>query len=97
MLAAASVAVAGVVEIFRKKELRHSGGMVQELAFVKYNSSHISIFAQIPQFALVGSSEVFTSITGKSCTWSVQKISCHLPLEREKIKAMMILSFVFLQ
>lgn len=70
VLAAGSVAVAGVVEIFRKNELRHSGGMVQELAFVKYNSSHISIFAQIPQFALVGSSEVFTSITGLEFAYS---------------------------
>lgn len=70
VLAAGSVIVAGIVEIYRKKELHESGGMVQILASEKFNASHISIFFQIPQFALVGSSEVFTSITGLEFAYS---------------------------
>ncbi|XP_036360292.1 solute carrier family 15 member 4-like [Octopus sinensis] len=62
VLTALSVAVAGIVEIFRVKELRAHGGVVQLLANKPYNASHVSIFAQIPQFALIGFGEVFTSI-----------------------------------
>ena len=56
---------AGVLEVYRKHELRASGGLVQELADNNFNSSHISIFAQVPQFALIGASEVFASISGR--------------------------------
>ncbi|XP_050394288.1 solute carrier family 15 member 4 [Patella vulgata] len=64
LLAAASVVVAGIVEIYRKKELEESGGFIQTLADQKFNSSHFSVFIQVPQFALVGASEVFASVSG---------------------------------
>ncbi|XP_014769777.1 solute carrier family 15 member 4 isoform X1 [Octopus bimaculoides] len=70
VLSALSVAVAGIVEIYRVKELRQHGGVVQILANKPYNASRVSIFAQIPQFALIGSSEVFTSVTGLEFAYS---------------------------
>ncbi|XP_041362213.1 solute carrier family 15 member 4-like [Gigantopelta aegis] len=64
VLASVSMVAAGVLEIYRKDELRSSGGVIQELAGDDFNSSHISIFTQIPQFAFIGASEVFASISG---------------------------------
>ncbi|XP_041363696.1 solute carrier family 15 member 4-like isoform X2 [Gigantopelta aegis] len=63
LLAAMSVIAAGVLEIYRKDELRSSGGIVQQLGGETFNSSHITLFAQVPQFALIGASEVFASIS----------------------------------
>jgi peptide/histidine transporter 3/4 len=60
VLAALSMIAAAVVEIERKK---HSF-FVQEVGDEKFNASSITVFAQIPQFALVGASEAFTSISG---------------------------------
>ena len=64
LLAALSVVVAGILEIYRKNELADSGGFNQTLSDSTFNSSHLSVFIQVPQFALVGASEVFTSISG---------------------------------
>lgn len=64
ILAAGSVIVAGILEIYRKEELRTSGGITQELAGDTFNASTLSMFLQVPQFALIGSSEVFASISG---------------------------------
>ena len=58
--------VAGVVEIYRKDDLSKTGGIIQELADEKFNSSKLTVFLQIPQYALVGAGEVFTSISGKN-------------------------------
>jgi len=60
LLAVLSVLVAGILEIYRKKDL----SVNQTLFHDHFNASSISVFAQIPQFTLVGASEVFTSITG---------------------------------
>lgn len=70
ILAALSVVVAGIVEIYRKKSLASDGGFQQDLAGDTFNASHMSVFVQIPEFALVGASEVFTSISGLEFAYS---------------------------
>ncbi|XP_071104488.1 solute carrier family 15 member 4-like [Haliotis cracherodii] len=64
VFSASSVAVAGIVEIYRKQNLASTGGIVQTLGGENFNASQLSVLVQIPQFALVGTSEVFTSIPG---------------------------------
>ena len=64
LIATASMACAGGIEVFR----RHNCCMLQDRKGGDGNGtriSNITIFYQIPQYALVGLSEVFTSITGK--------------------------------
>ena len=56
-----SVLIAGIVEIYRKKHI----SIQQQLALKTFNASSISVFAQVPQFTLIGASEVFTSIAGR--------------------------------
>ena len=71
LFAAASVIVAGVVEIKR----RNDGGFHMQTVFdKKYNASSTSIFWQVPQFILIGSSEVLTSITGIQKCHSIKHI-----------------------
>ncbi|XP_069122940.1 solute carrier family 15 member 4-like [Argopecten irradians] len=70
ILAALSVVVAGILEIYRKQELSESGGIIQELADDKFNASTLSVFLQVPEFALVGASEVFASISGLEFAYS---------------------------
>ncbi|XP_063446992.1 solute carrier family 15 member 4-like [Mytilus trossulus] len=67
ILAAMSVFVAGILEIYRKKDISIIG---QKLAGDTFNASSISVFAQIPQFTLIGASEVFTSISGLEFAYS---------------------------
>jgi len=64
VLIASSMFYAGVLEIIRKKDIEEHGYFVQNISTTSYNASHITMFAQIPEFALIGSSEVFTSISG---------------------------------
>lgn len=61
IFAAISVLVAGIVEKYRKTYL----SIDQSLFNRQYNASTLSVFVQVPQFALIGMSEVFTSIGGK--------------------------------
>ena len=61
--AAAGIVVAGVVEIYRKEALEEDGPVVQTLAGESFNASSMSVLVQIPQFALIGISEIFNSIT----------------------------------
>ena len=65
VFASGSMVVAAIVEISRKNVMRDGGYLLQNIAGDFYNSSDVSVFAQIPQYALIGASEVFTSITGK--------------------------------
>ena len=51
---------AAVLEVERKKEL----GFEQTVGDEKFFASNLTVFLQIPQFALVGASEAFTSISG---------------------------------
>lgn len=60
VVAASSMIVAAVLEIERKKQL----GFQQVVGSETFNASYISVFAQIPQFALVGASEAFVSVSG---------------------------------
>ncbi|XP_048760879.2 solute carrier family 15 member 4-like isoform X2 [Ostrea edulis] len=70
ILSALSVLVAGILEIYRKKDIENNGYIVQELSSDKFNASSISIFAQVPEFALVGASEVFASVSGLEFAYS---------------------------
>ncbi|XP_071129733.1 solute carrier family 15 member 4-like isoform X1 [Mytilus edulis] len=67
IFAAMSMFVAGILKISRKKDISIIG---QKLAGNTFNASSISIFAQIPQFTLLGASEVFTSISGLEFAYS---------------------------
>ncbi|KAL5018748.1 hypothetical protein ScPMuIL_004470 [Solemya velum] len=68
VLSGLSVFVAGGVEILRKEHL--TGDNQQILAGETFNASSMSVFWQVPQFALVGASEVFASITGLEFAFS---------------------------
>ncbi|CAL1546200.1 unnamed protein product [Lymnaea stagnalis] len=64
ILALLAVVVAGIVEIYRKDVMHQPGGShVQVLANENFTASSLSVFAQVPQFALIGASEIFTSVT----------------------------------
>ena len=63
LLAAASVVLAGVIEMKR----RETGHFQKQKVFDKsLSASTLNVFWQVPQFALIGLSEVLTSITGTS-------------------------------
>ena len=64
VLAALAMFYAGVIEISRKNDIAKHGYIEQTLSDVKFNASKISMFAQVPEFAFIGSSEVFASISG---------------------------------
>ena len=65
LLAAASVVVAGVIEMKRRNTWKQ-GYFIDQLVFDENRTaSSLNIFWQVPQFMLIGSSEVLTSITGK--------------------------------
>ncbi|XP_071129676.1 solute carrier family 15 member 4-like isoform X1 [Mytilus edulis] len=66
IFAVLSVVAAGVLEIYRK----HDISLNQTIFDKDYNASSISIFTQIPQFTLMGTSEVFTSVSGMEFTYS---------------------------
>lgn len=64
LFAASALAVAGFVEIKRRKTFEDGMWHSQKLFNKNVNASDMPIFYQIPQFMLIGTSEVFTSITG---------------------------------
>ena len=73
LFAAAAVVVAGVVEIARKREME-KGHFTSQTVFNKtLNASNLNVFSQVPQFVLVGASEVLTSITGNCQTQNVYR------------------------
>ncbi|GFR85843.1 solute carrier family 15 member 4 [Elysia marginata] len=64
IFAAAGVTVAGVVEIYRKRVLNsEQGAHIQILAGESFTASNMSVFVQVPQFFLIGTSEIFASVT----------------------------------
>ena len=66
LLAAASVVVAGLVEIKRRRVWEH-GHFYDQVVFGEHrNASSLNIFWQVPQFMLIGASEVLCAITGTS-------------------------------
>lgn len=64
ILAAMAMLYSGILEIIRKNDIRDNGYITQTLSKDEFNASKISMFAQIPEFAFIGSSEVFASISG---------------------------------
>ena len=64
LLAAASVVVAGLIERKRRHVWQDGGVYNQTVLDKNYEASDLNVFWQVPQFMLVGSSEVLTSITG---------------------------------
>lgn len=76
IFAAMAMFVAGILEIYRKKDISIIG---QKLAGNTFNASSISVFAQVPQFTLIGASEVFTSISG-NCIHSIHILTLLKPL-----------------
>lgn len=64
LLAAASVLVAGLIERWRR-HVWEDGHFHNQTVFNKTReASDLNVFWQVPQFMLIGSSEVLTSITG---------------------------------
>ncbi|KAK3591729.1 hypothetical protein CHS0354_019498 [Potamilus streckersoni] len=59
-LAVLALLYAGGLEIFRKR----NNYFIQEINQDVYNASNISVFYQVPIFALLGLSEVWTSVSG---------------------------------
>ena len=61
IFAAGSVALAGFIEIERKKKF----GRVTQIVFNRtVNASNMSVFYQVPQYILQGTSEALVSTTG---------------------------------
>ena len=66
LFAAAAVVVAGVVEIARKREME-KGHFTSQTVFNKtLNASNLNVFSQVPQFVLVGASEVLICVAGNN-------------------------------
>ncbi|KAL8604551.1 hypothetical protein ACOMHN_015835 [Nucella lapillus] len=71
VLAALSMIAAAVVEVERKDHM----GFNQTVGEEVFYSSHLSVFLQVPQFALVGASEAFTSISGLEFAFTQSPLS----------------------
>ena len=65
ILAVLAMLYSALIEIIRKEDISKNGYITQKLSDDYFNASKITMFAQIPEFALIGSSEVFTAISGK--------------------------------
>lgn len=65
-----SFLISGGLEIARKRDIEKNGFFKQKIGEKYYNASHVTILWQVPQFALTGASEVFTSITGLEFAYS---------------------------
>ena len=64
VFASLAMVAAGIVEVNRLKNV-HEYPIPQIVAGGRFNASaNITVLAQIPQFALIGLGETFTSITG---------------------------------
>ena len=64
LLAAASVGVAGVIEM-KRRAVWESGGTYHQVVFHEpRNASSLIIFWQVPQFVLIGSSQALTVAPG---------------------------------
>lgn len=75
ILATCSVLVAAFVEIERKRIMSDGGNFTQTLAAENFTAANLSVFVQIPQFALIGASEVFTSVTGLEFAYSQSPVA----------------------
>ena len=81
LLASASVIVAGVVEIQRRNTWMDGDFFVQNVFDENCNASNaVNVFWQIPQFMLVGASEVLMVITGMQILYFTTMIFFLFPL-----------------
>ena len=64
LFASGSVALAGLIEIERKHILKTQGPISQIVFDKTINASPMSVFWQVPQYILQGTSEVLVSVTG---------------------------------
>ena len=67
LFAVGSMVVAGIVEMKRRPDGDHC--VIQNIANVNYTAC-MSIYYQIPQYGLIGVSEVFASVAGKYLSFS---------------------------
>lgn len=63
-LATAGVLCAGLVEVLRLSRVHSGHILVQRVAGREIVAADLSVFWQIPQYALIGASEVFAATTG---------------------------------
>ena len=66
VFATLSVIAAAVTEAYRRDHVE--GKLINDFSGKTYNASSISVFCQVPQYLLIGTSEVFASISGTKCT-----------------------------
>jgi len=70
LFACSSVALAGIIEIERKHILKTDGAINQTVFNKTIDASPMSVFWQVPQYILQGTSEVLVSVTGLEFAYS---------------------------
>ena len=73
-LAGCAMVYSAIIEVVRKNDIKEHWYIEQSLAGDSFNASKISMFAQVPEFAFIGSSEVFASISGESVNHFTQLV-----------------------
>ena len=64
LFAAGSVVLAGIIETERKHVIKTHGTIEQDVFNTSVNASTMSVFYQVPQYILQGTSEALVSVTG---------------------------------
>ena len=65
VLASLGMVAAGVLEHIRKANFDPDDPIINTINNKDYKAANLSVLYQIPQYVLIGASEVFTSISGK--------------------------------
>ena len=66
LFGAGSVVMAGVIEVERKHIIKTHGTFEQDVFDKTVNASTMSVFYQVPQYILQGTSEALVGVTGNS-------------------------------
>jgi len=66
LFAVGSVVMAGVIEVERKHIIKTHGTFEQDVFDKTVNASTMSVFYQVPQYILQGTSEALVGVTGNS-------------------------------
>ena len=69
LFAAGSAVMAGIIEIERKHIIKTHGTITQNVFSKSVNASTMSVFYQIPQYVLSGTSEPLATVTGIFATY----------------------------